>query len=76
MMNYTSPLTGLVYQVIETHHTRNNWDENGNLTPYDQVVYEIYNQGAKVSFSVTQDTIANVIEHLENPGRDISSPRD
>ena len=75
-MIYTSPLTEKVYQIIETQHKRFDWDENGNLAPYDQVVYEIYDHGVKISFAVTQDTIASVIEHLENPGRDLSSPRD
>ena len=75
-MIYTSPLTGKNYQIIETHHTRNGWDENGNLKPYDQVIYEIYDQEVNVSFAVSEKSIATVIQHLENPGPDISSPRD
>ena len=48
MMIYTSPLTSKVYQIVETSHTRNAWDSEGNLTPYVQSVFDIYYNGQKV----------------------------
>lgn len=73
MITYTSPLTSKVYEIIETSHTRNAWDSQGNLTPYVQSVFDIYYQGQKVQFALSQDRIADSVAHLENPGPDVSS---
>ena len=73
MMTYTSPLTSKVYQIVETSHTRNAWDSEGNLTPYVQSVFDIYYEGQKVQFALSQDRIADSVAHHENPGRDVSS---
>jgi len=76
MNTYTSPLTSKVYQIVETSHTRNAWDEQGNLTPYVQSVFDIYYQGQKVQFALTAEGVANSVAHLENPGPDVSSRYD
>jgi hypothetical protein len=76
MMIYTSPLTSKVYEIVETSHTRNAWDSEGNLTPYVQSVFDIYYQGQKVQFALSQDRIADSVAHLENPGPDVSSRYD
>jgi len=73
MITYTSPLTSKVYQIVETSHTRNAWDAQGNLTPYVQSVFDIYYEGQKVQFALSQDRIADSVAHLENPGPDVSS---
>jgi len=70
---YTSPLTFKVYQIVETSHTRNAWDSQGNLTPYVQSVFDIYYQDKKVQFALTAEGVADSVEHLENPGPDVSS---
>ena len=76
MMTYTSPLTSKVYEIVETSHTRNAWDSEGNLTPYVQSVFDIYYEGRKVQFALSADRIAASIAHLENPGPDVSSRYD
>ena len=76
MSTYTSPLTSKVYEIVETSHTRNAWDSEGNLTPYVQSVFEIYYEGRKVQFALSQDRIAASVAHLENPGPDVSSRYD
>jgi len=73
MMTYTSPLTSKVYEIVETSHTRNAWDSEGNLTPYVQSVFEIYYEGRKVQFALSSDRIAASVAHLENPGPDLGS---
>jgi len=73
MTTYTSPLTSKVYQIVETSHTRNAWDSEGNLTPYVQSVFEIYYEGRKVQFALSEDGISKSVAHYENPGPDISS---
>ena len=73
MSTYTSPLTSKVYDIVETSHVRNAWDSEGNLTPYVQSVFDIYYQGQKVQFALSQDCIADSVAHLENPGPDVSS---
>ena len=73
MMIYTSPLTSKVYQIVETSHTRNAWDSEGNLTPYVQSVFDIYYNGQKVQFALSQEGISESVAHLENPGPDVSS---
>ena len=73
MSTYTSPLTSKVYQIVETSHTRNAWDSQGNLTPYVQSVFDIYHEGKKVQFALTAEGVADSVAHLENPGPDLSS---
>ena len=73
MITYTSPLTSKVYEIVETSHIRNAWDSQGNLTPYVQSVFNIYYEGQKVQFALSQDRIADSVAHLENPGPDVSS---
>ena len=73
MSTYVSPLTSKVYQNVETKHTRNAWDSEGNLTPYEQSVFEIYHEGQKVQFALTSEGVAESVAHLENPGPDVSS---
>ena len=73
MMTYTSPLTSKVYQIVETSHTRNAWDSEGNLTPYVQSVFDIYYNGQKVQFALSQDGISQSVAHYENPGPDLGS---
>jgi hypothetical protein len=76
MTIYTSPLTSKVYEIVETSHTRNAWDSQGNLTPYTQSVFDIYHNGQKVQFALSADGVAASVAHLENPGPDISSRYD
>jgi hypothetical protein len=76
MMTYTSPLTSKVYEIVETKHMRNAWDAEGNLTPYEQSVFDIYYNGQKVQFALSADRVADSVSHLENPGPDISSRYD
>jgi hypothetical protein len=73
MTIYTSPLTSKVYEIVETSHTRNAWDSEGNLTPYTQSVFDIYYNGQKVQFALSAEGVADSVAHLENPGPDISS---
>ena len=73
MSTYVSPLTSKVYQIKETSHTRNAWDSQGNLTPYVQSVFDIYYNGQKVQFALSQEGVADSVAHLENPGPDVSS---
>jgi hypothetical protein len=73
MTSFTSPDTNKVYQIVETSHTRNAWDSQGNLTPYVQSVFDIYYQDKKVQFALTAEGVADSVEHLENPGPDVSS---
>ena len=73
MITYTSPLTSKVYQIVETSHTRNAWDAQGNLTPYVQSVFDIYYEGQKVQFALSQDGISQSVAHYENPGPDLGS---
>ena len=76
MSTYTSPLTSKVYEIVETKHMRNAWDSKGNLTPYEQSVFDIYYNGQKVQFALTSEGVANSVAHLENPGPDVSSRYD
>ena len=76
MSTYTSPLTSKVYEIVETSHTRNAWDSQGNLTPYVQSVFDIYHEGKKVQFALTAEGVADSVAHLENPGPDVSSRYD
>ena len=62
-----------VYEIVETSHTRNAWDSEGNLTPYVQSVFDIYHEGKKVQFALTAEGVADSVAHLENPGPDVSS---
>ena len=64
MDTYTSPLTGVRYQIqfVQTRWPR----------------YEILLDGHCVQFALTKDAIADSVAHFENPGADgiWSSARD
>lgn len=49
------------------------WDEDGNYTPYEQSLFQIYENGRMIQFANCREDIAKSVEHYENPGPDISS---
>ena len=63
--SYTSPHTGLTYEVIPTD-------------TYGWSRYEILRDGRMVQFALTEAQVADQVRHLEQPGWDgwVSSARD
>ena len=56
MLTYTSPLTGVRYQV---QYKDERWSR-----------YEILLDGHMIQFALTEDSIADSVAHFENPGAD------
>lgn len=64
-ISYTSPLTGLTYEVVPTD-------------TYGWFRYEILRDGKMVQFALTEAQVAEQVKHHEQPGWDgwVSSARD
>jgi hypothetical protein len=57
---YTSPATGVIYEVIPTD-------------TYGWFRYEILRDGRMVQFALAEDQVAEQVRHLEQPGPDLGS---
>jgi hypothetical protein len=60
--SYTSP-SGATYEVVPTNK-------------YGWFRFEIFRNGEKVQFALNEQGVAASVAHYENPGPDVSSPRD
>ena len=76
MTNYTSPQTGIVYDVTVEKHTRTDyWEFMNPATAYQKeyLQYTVYRDGKLVTFAFSESQVAEMVAWVENPGPDVGS---
>ena len=79
MTVYTSPLTNVQYDIVTREETRmaGDWYAGEALRPVTYTRYDIYLNGKKVQFALTEDRIPASVANYEGVNDGIySSPRD
>jgi hypothetical protein len=79
MTTYTSPRTGLTYDVVTEKHSRTDYREFMNPdTAYEReyTQYNIYRDGKLVQFTFSETGVTVAIAWYECPGADVSSRYD
>ncbi len=75
LTTFVSPRTGTEYLVVPQNDSRA-YFENGQQLWADSTIYHIVLNGNPVQFALSEDGIADSVEHFENPGPDLGSPFD
>ncbi len=72
LTTFVSPRTGTEYLIVPKHGKRAYYVDGQQLWR-DETIYEIILNGNPVQFALSEDRIADSVEHYENPGPDLSS---